>query len=140
MIRITSPQCGYHVRGGASLVSLSFKSVACPVRVLTHSSRLNGVPLRRVNQAYVIATSTKVDIGSVSVPESVSDSFFAKPKGVKSTKEGEFFGEGEQKVEVPEAKKTEQKVSDHPYLTRVRVSVSVLGSSIRTSHPIVDSV
>jgi large subunit ribosomal protein L6e len=72
--------------------------------------RLNGVPLRRVNQAYVIATSTKVDIASVSVPESINDAFFAKAKGVKAGKEGQFFGEGQDKVEVPENKKSEQKV------------------------------
>merc|ERR1712166_981074 len=42
--------------------------------------RLNGVPLRRVGQAYVIATSTKVDLAGVSVPETVNDAYFTKSK------------------------------------------------------------
>lgn len=72
--------------------------------------RLNGVPLRRVSQAYVIATSTKVDISSVTIPESINDSYFAKTKAAKNTKEGEFFGEGKEKKAFPEEKKSEQKV------------------------------
>lgn len=72
--------------------------------------RINGVPLRRVSQAYVIATSTKVDISSISIPESVNDAYFAKSKASKSTKEGEFFGEGKEKKAFPEEKKSEQKV------------------------------
>jgi hypothetical protein len=63
-----------------------------------------------VSQAYVIATSTKVDISSVSIPESVNDAYFAKAKAAKSTKEGEFFGEGKEKKAFPEEKKSEQKV------------------------------
>eukprot|EP00753_Platysulcus_tardus_P002419 PLAT11658.1.p2 GENE.PLAT11658.1~~PLAT11658.1.p2 ORF type:complete len:219 (+),score=98.18 PLAT11658.1:59-715(+) len=42
---------------------------------------INGVPLRRVNQAYVIATSTTVDISGVDVPAHIDDAYFARPKG-----------------------------------------------------------
>jgi len=75
------------------------------------TSRINGVPLRRVSQAYVIATSTKVDVSSVSIPESLNDAYFAKSKTAKSSKEGEFFGEGKAKKTLPEERKSEQKVS-----------------------------
>ena len=45
---------------------------------------MNKVPLCRVTQSHVIATSTKLDIGSVKIPTSVDDSFF---NGKKSTEE-----------------------------------------------------
>lgn len=80
--------------------------------------KLNGVPLRRVSQAYVIATSTKVDVADVKVPETVNDAYFAKAKSAKATKEGEFFGEGKEKKAFPEEKKAEQKVS--PFLQESR--------------------
>lgn len=40
---------------------------------------MNGVPLRRVNQAYVIVTSVTVDISKVKVPETVNDAYFKPP-------------------------------------------------------------
>ena len=83
-------------------------TVAMSERILTR--RLNGVPLRRVSQAYVIATSTKVELGSISIPESVNDAYFAKSKAAKGSKEGEFFGEGKEKKAFPDEKKSEQKV------------------------------
>lgn len=57
------------------------------------------MPLRRVNQKYVIATSTKVDISGVSL-EKFDDKYFAKEveKEKKKKKgEGEFF-EAEKEV------------------------------------------
>jgi large subunit ribosomal protein L6e len=61
--------------------------------ILTSSGpfKINGVPLRRVNQAYVIGTSTKVDISSVNV-DKFDDKYFSKESQKKTKKgEGEFF-------------------------------------------------
>jgi large subunit ribosomal protein L6e len=51
---------------------------------------VNGVPLKRVNQKYVIATSTSVDLTGVDVSK-IDDDFFARE--VRAKKEGEegFF-------------------------------------------------
>jgi large subunit ribosomal protein L6e len=60
--------------------------------------KLNGCPLRRINQNYVIATSTKVDISKVTLPENLKDSFFNRIKARKQKPtEGELF---EKKKEV----------------------------------------
>lgn len=40
---------------------------------------VNGVPLRRVNQKYVIATSTKVSLDGVDASK-IEDSYFARSK------------------------------------------------------------
>merc|ERR1711971_1431878 len=39
--------------------------------------KINGVPLRRVNQAYVIGTSTKIDISGVDV-SNINDEYFSR--------------------------------------------------------------
>lgn len=67
--------------------------------------KVNGVPLRRVNQAYVIATSTKVNVDGVNV-EKFDDKYFAKEAEKKKKKgEGEFF-EAEKDVSTVCAYKT----------------------------------
>jgi large subunit ribosomal protein L6e len=64
--------------------------------------KLNGVPVRRVNQAYVIATSTKVQLPSLSL-DKFTDSYFkaAEEKSKKNKGESEFFAaEGAKKKEL----------------------------------------
>jgi len=59
--------------------------------------KLNGVPLRRVNQAYVIATSTKLDLPSLKL-DGLTDDYFKKPQEKKNKGEKEFFANAEKKA------------------------------------------
>lgn len=52
--------------------------------------KINGVPLRRVNPAYVIATSTKIDVSSVDV-SGIDDKYFSRKNDPPKEKEEEFF-------------------------------------------------
>jgi hypothetical protein len=52
--------------------------------------KVNGVPIRRVDQTYVIATSTKVDISGVDVSK-FDDKYFARDKKKVKKTEGELF-------------------------------------------------
>lgn len=58
--------------------------------------KLNGVSLRRVNQIYVIATSTKLNL-SASKFDNLDDKFFKRVRTAKKNAEKDIF---EQKKEV----------------------------------------
>ncbi|KAG9145906.1 hypothetical protein Leryth_019576 [Lithospermum erythrorhizon] len=89
------------------------KQLSSGLLLVTGPFKINGVPLRRVNQAYVIATSTKVDIATVNV-DKFDDKYFAKKVEKKKTKgEGEFFeADKEEKNVLPAEKKDDQKAVD----------------------------
>uniref|UniRef100_A0A251T9K0 60S ribosomal protein L6 n=2 Tax=Helianthus annuus TaxID=4232 RepID=A0A251T9K0_HELAN len=89
------------------------KQLTSGLLLVTGPFKINGVPLRRVNQSYVIATSTKVDISGVNV-EKFDDKYFGKKVEKKKKKgEGEFFeAEKEEKNVLPQDKKDDQKTVD----------------------------
>jgi len=80
--------------------------------LVTGPYKVNGVPLKRVDQAYVIATSTKLDISSVKIDAKFNDAYFTR-KAEKKTKKGEqeFFADAEKQKEQPK-KATPEKVAD----------------------------
>ncbi|EIN10435.1 hypothetical protein PUNSTDRAFT_51072 [Punctularia strigosozonata HHB-11173 SS5] len=90
--------------------------------LVTGPYKVNGVPLRRVAQAYVIATSTKVDLGDYKVDEKINDAYFAKPSSkAKTSAEEEFFSEGKpkEKEAFPESKAADQKEVDKAVIAAV---------------------
>merc|ERR1719188_2302949 len=60
--------------------------------LVTGPYHLNGCPRRRINQRYVIATKTKLDIKAVKVPERVNDECFKRQKVKKAkSSDGDIF-------------------------------------------------
>ncbi|GLT37164.1 hypothetical protein SLA2020_114980 [Shorea laevis] len=96
------------------------KQLPSGLLLVTGPFKINGVPLRRVNQSYVIATSTKVDISVINV-DKFDDKYFAKEVEKKKIKgEGEFFeAEKEEKKALPDGKKDEQKAVDAPLIKSI---------------------
>jgi len=90
---------------------------------VTGPYKINGVPLRRVNQAYVIATSTKLELDGLKVDDKINDTYFAKTT-VKSSRsaEEEFFDNGKPKDKepLPETKVADQKEVDKVVLAAVK--------------------
>merc|ERR1719164_11226 len=77
--------------------------------LITGPYEVNGVPLRRVPQSYVIATQTKIDISGVK-SDSVDDALFKKTK-TKKKKDDELFFEKEKESSIDDSRKALQKES-----------------------------
>jgi len=95
------------------------KQLTSGLLLVTGPRKINGVPLRRVNQKYVISTSTKVEVNQETF-ESINDEFFAKSKPqVPRSKESEFFYDALKKPEISPERKTKQKEVDTPLLATI---------------------
>jgi large subunit ribosomal protein L6e len=66
------------------------KALTNGILLVSGPLKVNGVPLRRVNARYVIATSTTVDLTGVNV-EKFDDKYFAREKEAKKSKEQKLF-------------------------------------------------
>ncbi|RAH87545.1 60S ribosomal protein L6 [Aspergillus japonicus CBS 114.51] len=104
------------------------------VLLVTGPFKINGVPLRRVNARYVIATSTRIDISGVDAQTvekvSAADYFTKEKKAEKKTEEA-FFKQGE-KPQVASARASDQKAIDQSILASVKKE-NFLGSYLASS-------
>ena len=59
------------------------KQLKSGLLLVTGPYKINGVPLKRINQAYVIPTSTNVPIAGLKI-DAVNDDYFKRAKAVKT--------------------------------------------------------
>jgi len=106
------------------------KQLASGLLLVTGPYKVNGVPVRRVNQAYVIATKTSVDISGVKVDEKFNDAYFRKEKSKKKKKtEEQFFAEEKDKKKepLPANRVEDQKSLDAPLLAALKKNKDLIG-------------
>mmetsp|Transcript_68752 Transcript_68752/g.109090 ORF Transcript_68752/g.109090 Transcript_68752/m.109090 type:complete len:173 (-) Transcript_68752:52-570(-) len=85
------------------------KQLESGLLLVTGPYAINGVPLRRVNQRFCIATSTKVDVGTAG--SKISDAFFAR-EGKKAKRTDGMFATEKVKEALSDDKKNAQKEAD----------------------------
>ena len=116
------------------------------VLLVTGPFKINGVPLRRVNARYVIATKTSVDlkgIDNATVDKVGGADYFSRDKKAdKKGSEEAFFSEGKkEKKEVDSKRVDDQKKVDKALLTSIKkepMLMSYLASSFslrKGDHP-----
>jgi large subunit ribosomal protein L6e len=100
------------------------KQLESGLLLVTGPFKINAVPLRRVNQQYVIATSTKLDISKLKLPEKFNDSYFRRDKKrdakARKQQEGNIFASEKSSYEVSETRKTDQVEMDKSILAIVK--------------------
>ncbi|KAJ5091746.1 hypothetical protein NUU61_006616 [Penicillium alfredii] len=95
------------------------------VLLVTGPFKINGVPLRRVNARYVIATSKRVDVSGVdqkALEKTAAPEYFTKEKSKEKKSEEAFFKQGEkpEKKKVASARASDQKVIDQSILGSIK--------------------
>ncbi|EGS23297.1 60S ribosomal protein eL6 [Thermochaetoides thermophila DSM 1495] len=107
------------------------------VLLVTGPFKINGVPLRRVNARYVIATSVKVDLTGVDqakIDEVAQPKYFTAEKAKEKASEEAFFKQGEkpQKKPVSSTRAADQKAIDKALIANIK-KVDMLASYLASS-------
>ncbi|KIW03359.1 uncharacterized protein PV09_05567 [Verruconis gallopava] len=113
------------------------KDLGQGVLLITGPFKINGVPLRRVNARYVIATSTSVDVKGLDskILDKVSEAgYWGADKAEKKKSEEAFFKQGEKPEKKPLAagRADDQKAIDKVLIANIKKEqflASYLGST-----------
>nr|CAE76504.1 probable ribosomal protein L6.e.B, cytosolic [Neurospora crassa] len=106
------------------------------VLLVTGPFKINGVPLRRVNARYVIATSQKVDLAGIDeakINEIAQPKYFTAEKSKEKAGEEAFFKQGEKpQKEVSSSRVADQKAIDKALIANIK-KVEFLASYLASS-------
>jgi large subunit ribosomal protein L6e len=97
------------------------KQLESGLLLVTGPHKMNGVPLKRVNQVYTITTSTKVNVTGVDVSK-ITDKTFTRDNRTKKADEKAFFAEGAKKKVVSAERLASQKAVDAALIKNIKDS------------------
>ncbi|XP_076031377.1 ribosomal protein L6 [Oratosquilla oratoria] len=107
------------VHKGKKVVFL--KQLESGLCVVTGPFKINRCPLRRVNQIYLIATATKLDLSDIALPKTLNDNYFKRVKSSRAKKEeGDIFDQKKEKYVPSEQRKKDQVEVDKQVLDAIR--------------------
>jgi large subunit ribosomal protein L6e len=95
------------------------KHLASGLLLVTGPHKLNGVPLRRVNQIYVIGTSTKLDLSSANF-DNLDDKFFKRVRPAKKNADKDIFDSNKEKPKLSDERRQAQRSTDSVVLNAIK--------------------
>ena len=101
------------------------KQLESGLLLVTGPHKLNGVPLKRVNQVYTLTTSTTVNVAGVDVSK-VTDKTFTRDNKTKKADAKAFFAEGAKKKVVNADRLASQKSVDAALIKNIKDSKTPL--------------
>jgi len=95
------------------------KHLSSGLLLVTGPHKLNGVSLRRVNQIYVIATSTKLDLSSAKF-DNLDDKFFKRVRPAKKNADKDIFDSKKEKPQLSDERRQAQRDADSAVLSAIK--------------------
>merc|ERR1711909_15734 len=129
--RVGAPKVRQSLTPGTVLILLAgvhrgkrvvlLKSLKSGLLLVTGPYKINRVPVRRVHQHYVIATSTKLAVDKVEVPASIDDAYFRRIREKRLKKaEGDIFAQKKKGYKPSAQRKADQIVVDKQVLESIK--------------------
>lgn len=101
--------------------TIFLKQLSSGLCLITGPYLINGCPMRRINQNFLIATATKIDIAAVKVPENINDAYFRRVKTKRPKKEeGDIFERKTEKYVPSEGRKADQIALDGQVMAAIK--------------------
>merc|ERR1711862_709336 len=99
------------------------KQLETGLLLVTGPYAVNGVPLKRVNQRYCIATSTSVDLKGAKLDQVTDARWKSETKKAKKSEESFFAAQKRESTGMAEGSKADQKKLDEPIVKGLAADV-----------------
>ncbi|XP_014470911.1 PREDICTED: 60S ribosomal protein L6 [Dinoponera quadriceps] len=97
------------------------KQLKSGLLLVTGPFLINGCPLRRVSQNYVIATTTKLPLQDFVLPQHIRDEYFKRKRDKRAKKEeGDIFSKKKEEYTPSDARKSDQKLVDKVIIDTIK--------------------